>query len=559
MRIIGDAVGRVLVRADVDAEHARAARAARSAGQRRVEPAVVEAHAVDHRAVLDQPEQPRAADCPAAAAASACRPRRSRSRAPNSPAIASRVLVEARPPARPGWRSRARRPSSRSRGSPLPARTARRARPRPPARDRQRGARVRRRARTGRGEQRNRHHRARHRIARALRQRRRIHAIRADRADRLKSSDATRGLPSLTDGRSPEGPGQHRPGPFFRPGRFRLAGPLCHVAGRVDRCPCERRGATHGGHRAGLCGAGRGPAAVRHALLSASARDVPQFEDVERADHAQLRFRLIAGRRPTTTFADGTRAGAPRRSCRRPDQRRGRATRVDGPVAVFGMGLTAGGLGGADRHRRVERCVNRVIDAADLFGAESRRRRRRAARAARPLDGDGRRSSSRSCCDALIGAATPRRSRFVRAVDDWLAGGAVARCRGAGRARPACRAARSSGAATRSTARRPSCSRANTARCAPRSRWRSGERARRRCSRDGFYDQSPHDPRDQAVHRPHPAPDARRPGMLAQLTIAQRTRARRAGAARSSAIPESRLTRRACSAHHANRTRFDPI
>ena len=49
----------VLVRPDIDAEHAATGCAAAMRGSAAVQPAIVEAHAVDHRAVLGQAEQPR--------------------------------------------------------------------------------------------------------------------------------------------------------------------------------------------------------------------------------------------------------------------------------------------------------------------------------------------------------------------------------------------------------------------------------------------------------------------------------------------------------------------
>ena len=58
-RIVGHAIGRILVRADVDADHPRLARAPSQPLRRESAAAVVEAHAVDHRAVLFQPEQAR--------------------------------------------------------------------------------------------------------------------------------------------------------------------------------------------------------------------------------------------------------------------------------------------------------------------------------------------------------------------------------------------------------------------------------------------------------------------------------------------------------------------
>src|ERR1700730_13915657 len=57
--IIVDAVGAILVGPDVDADNAAEMRAAGQPPQHRIAAVIVEAHAVDHRLVALQPEQPR--------------------------------------------------------------------------------------------------------------------------------------------------------------------------------------------------------------------------------------------------------------------------------------------------------------------------------------------------------------------------------------------------------------------------------------------------------------------------------------------------------------------
>ena len=116
-RIIGDRGRRaVLVGADIDADDAAPRRRAVSRFAPPRLPAVVEAHAVDHRPVLGQPEQPRLriarlrrgrerADLDEAEAAA-----RASARAPRHP-------CRSRRPGRPDWESRARRPRRRASGS----------------------------------------------------------------------------------------------------------------------------------------------------------------------------------------------------------------------------------------------------------------------------------------------------------------------------------------------------------------------------------------------------------------------------------------------------------
>lgn len=93
--------------------------------------------------------------------------------------------------------------------------------------------------------------------------------------------------------------------------------------------------------------------------------DVPVFEDVERADHAQIRFRLTGGDN-SYTFADGSLQPAGDIHVIGPTSGAMR-TRVSGPVDVIGMGLQPAGWAamiGID----ASTMLNRVIDAEILFG-----------------------------------------------------------------------------------------------------------------------------------------------------------------------------------------------
>ncbi len=92
--------------------------------------------------------------------------------------------------------------------------------------------------------------------------------------------------------------------------------------------------------------------------------NVAVFEDVERADHAQLRFRLSAGH-GSYCFADGTEQDAPAIHLIGPTSG-ATSVRAEGPVTVFGLGLSAAGwaaIVGVD----ASTMLNRVIDADLLF------------------------------------------------------------------------------------------------------------------------------------------------------------------------------------------------
>lgn len=144
--------------------------------------------------------------------------------------------------------------------------------------------------------------------------------------------------------------------------------------------------------------------------------DVPFFEDVERADHAQLRFRLSPGE-ADYRFMDGTVQVAP------PVHLIGATsgatrTRVAGPVRVFGMGLTPAGwsaLVGSD----ASLTINRVLDGEKLFGAP--------VRAAASALAEATTTAAMTAIVApllqmLIGQCRMATLSFVGAVDSWLSG-----------------------------------------------------------------------------------------------------------------------------------------
>lgn len=146
--------------------------------------------------------------------------------------------------------------------------------------------------------------------------------------------------------------------------------------------------------------------------------ELPVFEDVERADHAQLRFRLSPGA-ASYRFATGPErpappvhflgaTGAPTR------------TRAEGPVLVFGMGVTPVGWAamlGLD----ASAAEHRIVDAEPLLGPPAR------ALAARLIEVADR------GVDAMVAEAEPllrvlvargdgRVAAFCGLVDAWLSG-----------------------------------------------------------------------------------------------------------------------------------------
>lgn len=145
--------------------------------------------------------------------------------------------------------------------------------------------------------------------------------------------------------------------------------------------------------------------------------DVPMFEETERADHPQLRFKLSAGR-AEYHFGNGRRTAPAANHFIGPSSW-ARRTRAEGPVRVFGMGLTPAGweaLTGLNAHGALD-CV---LDAADCLGLV-------AGDFACALDACATAPEMASVASprlqALIGVGHADTLDFVRAVDAWLTGG----------------------------------------------------------------------------------------------------------------------------------------
>lgn len=142
--------------------------------------------------------------------------------------------------------------------------------------------------------------------------------------------------------------------------------------------------------------------------------ETPVFEDMERADHAQMRFRLddaFAEYR----FADGHVQEALSVHVMGPSSA-AYHVRVDGPVRLFGWGLTAGGwaamLGGD-----ASNALNRMIDPAP--GLKARMMDVRAA-LQRASDIDAMTAIGTALIQELVAGSCPEMARFARQVDAWL-------------------------------------------------------------------------------------------------------------------------------------------
>lgn len=142
--------------------------------------------------------------------------------------------------------------------------------------------------------------------------------------------------------------------------------------------------------------------------------DLPRFEDVERADHAQFRFKLKGGA-ATYRFADGTEQPVPDIQIIGPTTGPMHVC-AEGPVLVFGAGLQPAGwaaLMGVD----ASALANRVFDAADLLGRDvvalaDRLRGETSVEAMTALAADYSRG--------LLGRIDRSRFAFAQAVDAWL-------------------------------------------------------------------------------------------------------------------------------------------
>lgn len=142
--------------------------------------------------------------------------------------------------------------------------------------------------------------------------------------------------------------------------------------------------------------------------------DVPLFEDLERADLAQFRFKLVGGT-ASYAFADGHEQVGPEIQIVGPTTGTTR-TRVEGPVHVFGCGLLPAGWG-ALLGLEASTLVNRVIDATEFFGE----RVTRAADELRAANGiEERVAIGNALIRDLAAQADSQPLWFTRLVDDWL-------------------------------------------------------------------------------------------------------------------------------------------
>jgi AraC-like DNA-binding protein len=140
----------------------------------------------------------------------------------------------------------------------------------------------------------------------------------------------------------------------------------------------------------------------------------PVFEDTERADHAQMRFRLDDGS-AEYRFIDGTV------QCATPVHVIGPTSaafgvRAEGPVRLFGWGLTAGGwaamLGGD-----ASNALNRMIDPTALLGTRMMEVR---AALQQATDIDAMTAIGTAFIRQLVGGSCDEMVRFARQVDAWL-------------------------------------------------------------------------------------------------------------------------------------------
>ncbi|MHA6719097.1 helix-turn-helix transcriptional regulator [Sphingomonas sp. RS6] len=142
--------------------------------------------------------------------------------------------------------------------------------------------------------------------------------------------------------------------------------------------------------------------------------NVPIFEDVERADHAQIRFRLTPGA-GEYRFADGNVQTPGAAHVVGPTTGAFRV-RVEGPVLLFGAGITPLGwmaLIGSD----ASSLVNRVVDLADLFGDTIDEG---VAEMARLTELDEMVACGESIVRRLVRVRRSREVDFIHMVDAWL-------------------------------------------------------------------------------------------------------------------------------------------
>lgn len=139
-----------------------------------------------------------------------------------------------------------------------------------------------------------------------------------------------------------------------------------------------------------------------------------RFEDVERAGHAQLRFRL-AGANSTYRFADGTVQGVGPIHLLGPTVGP-TVSSADGPIEVVGLGLTPAGWAVLVRSD-ASAMVGRAVDCEDLFDGCPELA---TALTAAP-DTAAKIALAEAFVRGLTAGAASAAIRFAQQVDAWLA------------------------------------------------------------------------------------------------------------------------------------------
>ncbi|THD37817.1 MAG: AraC family transcriptional regulator [Sphingomonas sp.] len=142
--------------------------------------------------------------------------------------------------------------------------------------------------------------------------------------------------------------------------------------------------------------------------------ELPVFEDMERADHAQMRFRLDDGA-AQYFFPDGSAQQATPVHVIGPTSAAFRV-RAEGPVRLFGWGVTAAGwaaMMGGD----ASNALNRMIDASALLGPRMMEARGALQRA---RDFDAMVAIGAALIHELAGQSCAEMVRFAQQVDTWL-------------------------------------------------------------------------------------------------------------------------------------------
>jgi len=139
------------------------------------------------------------------------------------------------------------------------------------------------------------------------------------------------------------------------------------------------------------------------------------FDDVDRADYAQLRF-ILGGTNGWFEFVDGMRQPMPQIYVVGPTTGNTRVS-GDGQIHLFGVGLLPAGWG-AIMPMDAANAVNRVFNAAEIFGPIM-------SRAAEELlsadEGAPRVAIGNRLIEQLIGFDDRHARKFTGLVDNWLA------------------------------------------------------------------------------------------------------------------------------------------